>query len=78
LAQQDLEEAREAKSILQSKVFDKAFEECRLDYLNAFLTTDPDEPEKRERIYFSVRTLDRVKETLIRFINAGDLERGRS
>jgi len=77
LAQQDLEEAREAKSILQSKVFDKAFEECRLDYLNAFLTTDPDEPEKRERIYFSVRTLNNVKANLIRFINAGDLERGR-
>jgi len=78
LAQQDLEQAREVKNILESKAFDKAFEECRLDYLNAFLITEPDETDKRERIYFSVRTLDRVKENLIRFINAGDLERGRS
>jgi len=77
LAQQDLEQAREAKIILESKAFQNAFEECRLDYLNALLNSDPEETDKRERVYFSLKILERVKENLIRFINAGELERGR-
>ena len=77
MAQQDLENAREAKQILESKVFQKGFEECRADYLNALLSTDPEESDKRERIYYSLKILDRVKDNLVRFINAGELERGR-
>ena len=77
MAQQDLEQAREAKNILESKAFQNAFEECRLDYLNALLNSDPEETDKRERVYFSLKILERVKENLIRFINAGELERGR-
>ena len=77
MAQQDLEQAREAKIILESKAFQNAFEECRLDYLNALLNSDPEESDKRERVYFSLKILERVKENLIRFINAGELERGR-
>ena len=77
MAQQDLEQAREAKIILESKAFQNAFEECRLDYLNALLNSDPEETDKRERVYFSLKILERVKENLIRFINAGELERGR-
>ena len=77
MAQQDLEQAREAKIILESKAFQHAFDECRLDYLNALLTSDPEETDKRERVYFSLKILERVKENLIRFINAGELERGR-
>ena len=77
MAQQDLEQAREAKIILESKAFQNAFDECRLDYLNALLNSDPEETDKRERVYFSLKILERVKENLIRFINAGELERGR-
>tara|TARA_Y100001938_G_scaffold150531_1_gene241897 strand:+ start:1477 stop:1716 length:240 start_codon:yes stop_codon:yes gene_type:complete len=77
LAQQDLEQAREAKVILESKAFQNAFEECRLDYLQALLNSDPEETDKRERVYFSLKILDRVKDNLVRFINAGELELGR-
>jgi len=77
LAQQDLEQAREAKVILESKAFQNAFEECRVDYLQALLNSDPEETDKRERVYFSLKILDRVKDNLVRFINAGELELGR-
>ena len=77
MAQQDLEQAREAKVILESKAFQNAFEECRLDYLQALLNSDPEEADKRERVYFSLKILDRVKDNLVRFINAGELELGR-
>ncbi len=77
MAQQDLEQAREAKVILESKAFQNAFEECRLDYLQALLNSDPEETDKRERVYFSLKILDRVKDNLVRFINAGELELGR-
>ena len=77
MAQQNIEQAREAKQILESKAFQNAFEECRLDYLNALLNSDPEETDKRERVYFSLKILDKVKQHLVRFINAGDLERDR-
>lgn len=77
MAQQDLEQAREAKVILESKAFQNAFEECRVDYLQALLNSDPEETDKRERVYFSLKILDRVKDNLVRFINAGELELGR-
>ena len=77
MAQQDLEQAREAKVILESKAFQNAFEECRVDYLQALLNSDPEETDKRERVYFSLKILDRVKDNFVRFINAGELELGR-